>query len=118
MTDPTTPPMRNPVNAPRPIHPEPGTPQVTRHPLRGAAAGLIAGIGVAVLLISFSVIAFGTRAPIVVIVAGGVLGIAMGLLPPPLGRKPGDAPPPYVAAPTPGAPAAPQPPPEPAEPLD
>jgi hypothetical protein len=102
--------------------------EVSRRPIVGALAGLSFGLGLSLLLISFSVIALGTMTPLIVIVLGVVGGIALALLAPaprsaragaPMG---GDAPPvaAYEAPPSvpPEAPtaAAYQPPPTPAPP--
>jgi hypothetical protein len=52
------------------------TPTLRRRPIRGAIYGLIAGLGVALMLIDRAVIALGTLPPIVCILVGGVLGLA------------------------------------------
>ncbi|HEX9466926.1 MAG TPA: hypothetical protein VGA11_00820 [Acidimicrobiia bacterium] len=44
------------------------------HPVRGVFAGLVLGLGAAVIMVSTSVIAFGTNAPLVVVGAGAVFG--------------------------------------------
>ena len=77
---------------------------VQRHPIRGAVAGLLFGLGLSFLLISLSVIALGTLTPIVVAVLGIVVGVAVGTLVPARG---GSAPAP--AAPQPGAQQPPPP---------
>jgi hypothetical protein len=38
----------------------------TIHPIRGVLAGILSGLGLAVLLISLGVVTFGTNAPFVV----------------------------------------------------
>ena len=45
------------------------------HPIRGGLWGLLLGIGVTLFLIGQKVVAFGTLPPILVIVAGIVVGI-------------------------------------------
>ena len=47
--------------------------RVVRHPILGFFSGLLLGLGIALLLISFAVIALGTLTPVVVTVAGAVL---------------------------------------------
>lgn len=49
---------------------------IRRRPIRGAIFGLIAGLGLALVLIDRAVIALGTLAPIVCILIGAVLGLA------------------------------------------
>ena len=49
-----------------------------RHPIRGFFGGLLMGLGLAFLLISFSVIALGTLTPIVIVVVFLVLGVVVG----------------------------------------
>lgn len=44
------------------------------HPVRGVLAGLLFGLGVAMVLVSTSVIVFGTNTPLIVVGAGAVLG--------------------------------------------
>lgn len=48
------------------------------HPVRGVFSGLLLGIGVAVVLVSCSVITFGTNTPLIVVGAGAVLGALWG----------------------------------------
>ena len=48
-------------------------------PVRGFFAGLMLGLGVAILLIVFAVIALGTLTPYIIIVAGVVLGVLLGV---------------------------------------
>jgi uncharacterized membrane protein SpoIIM required for sporulation len=48
-------------------------------PIRGFFAGLFIGIGVALLLIIFAVIALGTLTPYVIIVVGAVIGVLLGM---------------------------------------
>ena len=72
-------------------------PKVKRHPIRGALWGLMMGIGVALILINFAVIAFGTIVPWIVIGVFVVLGVLWGLFAP--AKKPkGEPPPPTEAA--------------------
>lgn len=61
--------------------------RVVRHPIRGALAGLLLGFGLALLLISFSVIALGTLAPLVVIGVGVALGVVLTLAVPARGAS-------------------------------
>jgi hypothetical protein len=87
-------------------------PSVKRHPIRGFFWGLLAGIGVALILVNFAVIALGTLAPPAVALAGAVLGIAWGLFAPAKGGRPAAEPPmppaaPPMPPPGPGAPPAP-----------
>ena len=60
--------------------------RVVRHPIRGALAGLVFGLGLAILLVSFSVIALGTLAPLLVVAFWLVAGVLLGTLVPPLGK--------------------------------
>jgi hypothetical protein len=60
--------------------------RVRRHPIRGAIAGLLLGLGIAGLLMSLSVIALGTLTPLVVIVCCIVFGVVFAYVVPPLGR--------------------------------
>jgi hypothetical protein len=75
--------------------------RVVRHPFRGALAGLLLGIGLALVLFSFSVIALGTLAPLVVIGLGVVVGVVLALVVPARGASaaPADAVPPPAEAP-------------------
>ncbi len=50
-------------------------PALRRHPIRGTLYGLVAGLGVALILIDRAVIALGTLTPIVIVLIGGVLGL-------------------------------------------
>lgn len=71
-----------------------------RHPIRGAIWGAVAGLGAALFLIGRAVIAFGTLAPIVVIVVFAVLGVLWGSFGParsPKGEPPATAPAPVDA---------------------
>ena len=62
---------------------------VVRHPFRGGFAGLLLGVGVALLGVSFSLFALGTLVPILVIVAMVVIGVLVGTLVPARGRNAG-----------------------------
>jgi len=66
-------------------------PKVKRHPIRGALWGLLGGIGVALILINFAVIALGTMMPWIVIGVFIVLGILWGMFAP--AKKPKGDPP-------------------------
>ncbi len=69
-----------------PVEIVPSTPgPIKRYPVRGALWGLVGGIGAAMVLISRAVIALGTLAPVVVVVAFIVLGVAWAYLAPPKG---------------------------------
>ena len=64
---------------------------VNRRPVRAVFGGVFLGLGVALLLINFKVIALGTNAPYVVLVIGVVVGVVIGFLVPPrppLRRRP------------------------------
>jgi hypothetical protein len=74
----------------------PASVRVRRHPILGAFAGLALGLGLALLLISFSVIALGTMTPLLVIVLGLVVGLLVALALPPLGRSRAAAEPAWV----------------------
>jgi hypothetical protein len=72
----------------------PSTPvRVVRRPVRGALAGLLLGLGVALVLVSFSVIALGTLAPLVVIVVGLVVGLLLATVVPARGAAVAGSPP-------------------------
>ena len=49
------------------------------HPVRGFFGGLFLGLGVALLLIVFAVIALGTLTPYIIIVIGAVIGLLLGM---------------------------------------
>ncbi len=76
------------------------TPTLRRRPLRGALYGLVAGLGVALILIDRAIIALGTWTPIVCILVGGVLGLAWAWF----GPARDAAPPPAAPEPEPEAP--------------
>ena len=66
-----------------------GQPAVRRRPVTMGLAGLLAGLGVSFLLIHFARIALGTKAPIVVVIIGLVVGVALAYtLPPRQPRRP------------------------------
>lgn len=71
------------MTAPAPSVP---TQKVKRHPIRATLSGLLLGIGLALLLISFSVIALGTMTPFVVMGLCTVLGLVLSFVVPPSGR--------------------------------
>ncbi len=88
------------------------TPTLRRRPIRGALYGLVAGLGVALILIDRAIIALGTLTPIVCILVGGVLGLAWAWFgpardagPPPSPREP-EAEEPTTEAPATEAPTA------------
>ena len=58
-----------------------------RHPVRGLFAGLLLGLGLALLLFTYAKIAIGTLAFPLVIVAGIVVGLLVGILAPPRGGR-------------------------------
>ena len=75
----------------QPPGPVPGStrPAVRRRPVLMGLAGLIGGLGVAFLLVHFAKIALGTKAPIIVILIGAVVGVALSYtLPPRRPRRP------------------------------
>jgi hypothetical protein len=53
-----------------------------RHPIRGLFGGLLFGLGLALALISFAVIALGTLTPWVVVGLCTVFGVLLGLVMP------------------------------------
>jgi hypothetical protein len=55
---------------------------VKRHPIRGFLWGLIAGLGLAFILINFAVIALGTLTPWAITLGVGLLGLLWGLFGP------------------------------------
>lgn len=57
-------------------------PTVNRHPIRGGLWGLMMGIGLALALIGFAVIAAGTLTPYVVTLGGVVVGVLWGFFAP------------------------------------
>jgi hypothetical protein len=61
--------------------------QPNRHPVRGAFAGLLLGLGIAVLLVTYAKIAFGTLAVPLVILIGLVVGLLVGLFAPSRGPR-------------------------------
>jgi uncharacterized protein YacL len=60
---------------------------VKRHPVRGFFAGLLVGLGVALLGIVTSQIALGTIPPYICIVVGIVLGVLWAMFGPTRGRR-------------------------------
>jgi hypothetical protein len=92
-------------------------PSLKRHPIRGFVWGLVLGLGVALILVNFAVIALGTLTPWVITLAFAVLGVLWGLFAP---AKTKGTPPMATAPPvTPGAPPSgppPGPPPTPGAP--
>ena len=58
-----------------------------RHPIRGFLFGLLLGLGVALVLISLSVIPLGVATPWVAIAAGAIVGLLLGLGGPPRRRS-------------------------------
>ena len=52
--------------------------RLKKHPIRGAVFGLIAGLGVALLLISHSVMFLGGLTPLIVVVFFLLLGVLIG----------------------------------------
>lgn len=93
------------------------------HPLRGFFGGLFLGLGIALLLVLYGKIAFGTLTPYVIILAGVVLGVVWAYIAPVRGRGGGGdggvnvaappPPPPPASPPAPPLPAEPEPEPEP-----
>ena len=69
------------------------TREIKKRPVRGGIWGLLFGLGVALLLIAFNVIAFGTMPPYVVAVLGVVAGVLWGIYGPAKGsdEPPADA---------------------------
>ena len=57
-----------------------------RRPVRAILGGVFFGLGLALLLVDFKVIAFGTLAPYVVFGIGVVVGIAIAFFAPPRPR--------------------------------
>ena len=74
-------------------------PTVERHPIRGALYGLLLGLGIAIYLVIFSVIAFQWTIPIVVAVLGLVAGVAWAMFAPAKGAPPPPAVEPIVDEP-------------------
>lgn len=58
-----------------------------RHPVRGVLAGLLTGIGAALLLVVLSVIALGTLTPYLCIMGGAVAGLLWALVGPTRRRR-------------------------------
>jgi hypothetical protein len=52
---------------------------VNGRPIRGLLAGLSLGIGVALLLIVFAVIALGTLTPYIIVIVGVIVGLLLGM---------------------------------------
>ncbi len=63
-----------------------------RHPVRGFFAGLLAGLGIAVLTVLTSVFALGGTEPYIIVVVGVVAGVAWAMLGPVRQRKGGATP--------------------------
>jgi hypothetical protein len=79
---------------------------VKRHPVLGAVAGLLFGIGLALLLVAFAVIALGTLTPVVVVLLSMVAAATLSMVLPPIGGRDSKAAPPEAHAPAPVAGAA------------
>jgi hypothetical protein len=65
-----------------------------RRPVRAILGGIFLGLGLALLLVNFKVIAFGTLAPVVVCGIGVVVGVAIAFFAPPRPRLAHRGPPP------------------------
>jgi len=65
---------------------------VKRYPIRGLFAGLLGGLGVAVLLVLNSVVTMGTNTPYIIIVVFVILGVLWAMFGPVRQRKGGPAP--------------------------
>ena len=65
---------------------------VKRHPIRGFFAGLLLGLGVALLGVVTATIALGTIPPYICIVVGIVVGVAWAMFGPTRSRGGGGAP--------------------------
>jgi predicted lipid-binding transport protein (Tim44 family) len=83
-------------------------PRIRRHPIKGLIGGLLLGLGAAIMLVIYRVIAFGTNTPVVVVVVGVVVGLALSLFAPPRGRKRATAASAEAAMSTPAAAPAPE----------
>ncbi len=59
---------------------------VKRRPVRAILGGVFLGLGVALLLVNFKVIALGTNAPYIVFVVGVIVGVAIAFFAPPRPR--------------------------------
>ena len=62
-----------------------------RHPIRGFVGGLFVGLGIALLLVLYGKIAFGTLTPYVIILAGVALGVVWAFVAPVRRRRSDDA---------------------------
>ena len=91
-TAPPAPPPVVPTSRPLPYDP-PAAPTVyrrLRHPLLGLIGGLLLGLGVALLLISYALAPLGVATPWVTIVVFAILGLLWGLFAPTRGRRSAD----------------------------
>ena len=61
------------------------------HPIRGVIAGILFGLGLALLLISLGVVTFGTNAPLVVFVIAFLAVLAWSIFGPARKRKRAEA---------------------------
>lgn len=61
--------------------------RIRRRPLLMAIGGVLAGLGLALLLVHFGRVALGTNAPYVVVALGGTFGIALAYTLPPRARR-------------------------------
>jgi len=77
-------PMSEPVNQMGHLDP---VAERHRHPGRGLLAGLLFGLGLALLLFTYAKIAIGTLAFPLVILAGIVIGLLVGILAPARGGR-------------------------------
>jgi hypothetical protein len=60
--------------------------KVKRHPIRGFLWGLVAGIGLSLILIDQAVVAIGTNGPMVVVLVMAVLGVLWSFFAPARGK--------------------------------
>ena len=72
--------MTTPTSVPSPTAPVPPPPlRAKRHTIRGVIAGLLLGLGLAVLLLVYGKAPFGIATPYVCLGCGLVAGIALGV---------------------------------------
>lgn len=75
----TTPPAGSTAAATTTVAPSPLTPRLKRHVVRGVLAGLMLGLGLALLVLVYGKAPFGIATPYVCLGAGLVAGVCVGL---------------------------------------
>lgn len=70
-------PMPGPQPQPYPVQGQQPPPRLKRHPLRGVLGGLLLGLGLALLIITWGKAPFGTATPYVCLACGVAAGVVL-----------------------------------------